>query len=209
MTNFLIIVGVLVVFLAIDWLVGRYRKRHPGAGEEVPPESEWTVRLPDGIYFAPSHTWLSPFPSGIASLGVDDFIARMLSHPRIELLRRQGERILRGDPILRLTSDGHALTVRAPVDAEVLLANDEFTKHPAAIGHGLFELGWIYLLRPARSADVKAMRTGPETRSWMRREFARLKRLLATPGVMREEDWARIDREFLSVAPPIQGGIQP
>ena len=218
----LFFIATVLLFLTIDWLVQRTREKR--AGVPVPAirtAREPSVRLPDGIFFAPSHTWLNLFPSGKVRLGVDDFISGLLQKPAVRLLRAAGEKIGKGDPLLELTSDGHHLTVRAPIDCEILSVNTSLGSNPGLLEEGLFSDGWAYMIKPSRNTDLKGLLLGAETSRWIRTEYQRLKDLLAgsttggalQPAYLQEggppiagvldgmDDavWQKLDSEFLSV----------
>jgi len=218
----LFFISTVLLFLAVDWLVQRSReKRTTLSPAPARPSRELAVRLPDGIFFAPSHTWFSLFPSGKVRMGVDDFISGLLERPAVKLLRTAGEKIAKGDPILELTSDGHHLTVRAPMDCEILEANSALGSDPGLLGDGLFSDGWAYMIKPSRNTDLKKLLLGAETGRWIRTEYQRLKDLLAgvRPGAgpqpaylqeggppiagvldgMDDAVWRKLDDEFLQV----------
>ncbi len=198
----LFVIATVLLFLTIDWLVQRSREKSAAGAVIAPrPARELSVRIPDGIFFAPSHTWLNLFPSGKVRLGVDDFISRLLEKPGITLLRSAGDTIAKGDPILTLRSDGHSLTVRAPIDCEIVSVNDALPRNPQLLEESLFSDGWAYMIRPARNADLKNLLLGSETRQWIRTEYQRLKDLLA--GVSRD---GTLRPAFLQEGgPPIAG----
>lgn len=214
----LFVVATVVVFLGIDWAVRRWRQQ-PSTSQELvksPP-----LRSPEGIFFTPSHTWLSLYPSGKIRLGVDDFISRLVANPAITLLKRTGDRICKGDPLIQLTEGGHSLTIRAPIDGEVLVVNEELSSNPSLLQEQLFSNGWGYVIKPSNLRDLKEMFIGQETKAWLRHEFQKLRDLFATrtkngllqpaflqdggppiAGVLRTMDddmWREIDQQFLQV----------
>ena len=218
----LFVIATIISFLVIDWFVQR-RKERLAAG--IAPVSRVAqtnpVRLPAGIFFAPSHTWLSLFPSGKIRLGIDDFISRLLTRPEIVLLKRTSEQVKKGDPLILLREGKHRLTVRSPIEGEILAVNDELPKHPELLGDQLFSEGWGYIMKPRRSSDVKKLLLGRESRAWIGLEFQRLRDLFAAPGHggelqpvflqdggppvsgalagMDDAVWQRLDSEFLAV----------
>jgi glycine cleavage system H protein len=216
----LFIIATVLLFLTADWAIQRSRQRRSAAPAIAPLAArELTVRIPDGIFFAPSHTWLNLFPSGKVRLGVDDFISRLLEKPGVKLLRAAGDRVAKGEPIMSLKSDGHSLTVRAPIDCEILSVNSALAKNPGLLEEGLFSDGWAYMIRPARNADMKKLLLGNESRLWIRTEYQRLKDVLAGGGdtlrpaflqeggppiagilsAMDDKVWHALDEEFLNV----------
>ncbi len=212
------VVSTIVVFLLVDWVVRRRRaRREAPAGAAIPTRAG--VRTPAGVFFAPSHTWLSLFPTGRAWLGVDDFVARLLEHPRVQFLKRPGERVARGEPLLALADDGRRLTVRSPVDARVAALNSALADPAAPMAEAPFVAGWAVELVPERPADLKAMRVGDETAGWIQEEFRRLRDVLAgaspslSPAMLQDggapiagamkhaadDVWRQFEKEFLEV----------
>jgi glycine cleavage system H protein len=218
----LFVIVTIIVFLTIDWILQRRQQRVTQvAVPETPSIQTLAVRLPEGIFFAPSHTWLNLFPSGKIRLGVDDFISGLLKHPEIRLLKHQGEQIRKGDPLIALKEQDHLLTIRSPIDGHILAANDELPLNPKLLNEQPFSDGWAYMIKPLKLSELKQMLIGAETQSWIKREFHRLRDLLAgvgrngslqpaylqeggppIAGLLSEMDdvvWHQIDQEFLHV----------
>lgn len=208
------VVSTIIIFLSIDWLVRRLRA-HP---VQAPVRRASRIRTPDGIFFSKSHTWVSLFPSGKIRIGVDDFITRLLSKPEIIFMKRTGDIVEKGDPLIRLKEGGHTLTVRAPVSGTVLAANEALSSDPGLLKDRLFSDGWTYIVRPRSAGEVKELFVGSETRVWMHKELQRLRDLFAiglsgdaVPAFMQDggmpaegaldamDDamWQQVDHEFL------------
>jgi glycine cleavage system H lipoate-binding protein len=218
----LFVIATIVIFLTIDWFVQRSRQStvQPIAQKKTSVEP-FTVRLPEGIFFAPSHTWLNLFPSGKVRLGVDDFISGLLKKPVITLLKHSGEEVHKGDPLILLEEANHHLTVRSPLEGRIFATNDDLPKNPQLLKDKLFSDGWAYMMKPYKLNEVTRMLIGDETRTWIRHEFRRLKDLFAglrrdgspQPAFLQEggppisgalssmDDtvWQQIDQEFLRV----------
>jgi glycine cleavage system H lipoate-binding protein len=202
----------IAFFLALDWMLERGRRHSPAAAGGARP----ALRLPRGVFFARSHTWLSLFPSGRAWLGVDDFIVHLLERPRVRVLKAPGERVARGEPLVALDEDGRSLVVRCPVGARVVAVNA--APAAASAGRTLFD-GWVVELEPERVSELRTLLLGEETSAWIREELARLRDLLAgaspglcpaalsdggppAPGALKladAETWRRFEQEFLEV----------
>jgi glycine cleavage system H lipoate-binding protein len=216
----ILVLATIAFFLGLDWLLHR-RQRHAAPTLALLPVTAGP-RLPSGVFFARSHTWLNLFPSGRAWLGVDDFVAGLLERPRIEPLAKAGSRVERGEPLFALTDGEHRLTVRSPLSARVIAANPDLLPHAARSlrpGAAPFFEGWVLEIEPERAADLKSFLIGEETAAWIRGEFARLRDVLAgtgpalspaalhdggmpAPGAMKHvgpETWRRFEQEFLGV----------
>ena len=214
------VVATIIVFLTIDAIVQRSRKKQsqPALSQPV----EYPVRIPDGIFFTKSHTWLNLFPSGMVRIGVDDFVGRMLEHPEIIFLKKPGDAILRGESMLVFREGDRALTIRSPLDGSISSCNENLPKNPSWLKDRLFSDGWGYALKPRRMSDMKDLLLGNETRSWIKAEFGRLRDFFARAtsqgvapaylqdggppmaGIMKTMDkrvWEEFERRFLLVYP--------
>jgi glycine cleavage system H lipoate-binding protein len=213
----LLVLAMIALFLGLDWALQRSRRRAARPQLQAVPASP--IRLPHGVFFARSHTWLNLFPSGRAWLGVDDFVARLLDQPHVEVLAKPGAIVASGDPLFALTEGEHRLTVRSPLAARVVAVNPDVARPGAHTPQAAFFDGWVVEIEPRRAADLKTMLIGEETAAWMRDEFARLRDVFAgagsalspaalqdggppAPGAMRHvgaEVWSRFEQEFLEV----------
>jgi glycine cleavage system H protein len=220
----LFVVATILVFLTIDFFVRKARDRKGiqtvDAIQRAMRQSN-PVRIPQGIFFARSHTWLNIVPSGKVYLGVDDFVSRLLENPEITFLNKTGDKVRKGDPIMLLREDGRELTVHAPVEGEILAVNEILPSKPEMMKEFLFTDGWAYLFKPKRPSELKDMLLGEETRQWITEEFRRLRDVFAgvsqhgelvpallqdggppVAGAMKqmpESVWNRFEREFLEV----------
>lgn len=220
----LFVVATILVFLTIDFFVRKTRERREtltSPAMQRATRQTNPVRIPEGIFFARSHTWLNIFPSGKVYLGVDDFITRLLEKPQITLLSKSGDKVRKGDPIMLLKEDGRELIIHAPVEGEILSVNDELPARPELMKTLLFTDGWAYIFKPKRPSELKDMLLGEETKQWISEEFRRLRDVFAgvsqhgemvpallqdggppVAGVMKqmpESVWNRFEREFLEV----------
>jgi glycine cleavage system H protein len=218
----LFVVLTIVVFLGLEAFVRAARVRRgiqPSGVASASHERTFPVRIPEGIFFARSHTWLSLFPSGKVRLGVDDFVGRLLDKPVVTYLKNVGESVQRGDPLLALREGDRALIIRAPMGGEILARNEEIERRPELLKELLFTDGWAYTIRPRRLSELRQMLLGDETREWIGDEFRRLRDVFAgisagsdlvpallqdggppVAGAMKhmsDDVWRRFEQEFL------------
>jgi glycine cleavage system H protein len=216
MTVFLVVLMV-ALFLLSDWW--RRRSLAAPARAATPRPLVAPVRVPRGVFFAPSHTWLSLLPSGRAWLGVDDFVVRLLEHPRARLLAPAGTAVERGDPLFALEDGEHRLTVRSPIAGRLVAVNPALARQPALPERAPLCETWAYEIQPERAADLKSLLLGEEVTRWMAEEFRRLRDVLAgadpalSPAMLQDggppiagamkhvapEVWVRFEHEFLEV----------
>jgi glycine cleavage system H protein len=178
----LFVIATIIFFLTLDWVSRRVKEKKGAAVPQRQPIPIYPIRVPEGIFFTKSHTWLNLFPSGKVRLGIDDFVGRMVENPQIILLKKNGETILRGEPLLTMKEEEHLLTVRSPIDGEIESINDELPRHPELLKDLLFSDGWAYTIKPRKFSELKGLLLGTETREWMREEFGRLRDFFAGIG---------------------------
>ena len=138
----LLVVATIIVFLTIEWAVRRIqeKKSMSASVQTIPQMHTYPVRLPEGIFFTKTHTWLNLFPSGKLNLGIDDFVGRLLDQPSISYLKREGEQMSKGEPILVLREGNRSLTMRAPIDGTIVGRNEELPKNLFSISNRYYEI---------------------------------------------------------------------
>ncbi|HTX20210.1 MAG TPA: hypothetical protein VMG34_16290 [Bacteroidota bacterium] len=175
----LFFVAMIITFLAADYFVERRKK--PALVASPVRNLNDPLRLPSGVFFSPTHTWLTLFPSGKVRIGVDNFVLRMMKSPQLILLKSPGTAVKKGEPLLQLKDGSRTMTACSPIDGEVL----ELNERPEVSHEGLFSGGWAYTMRPKRSSDITAMLLGEQSQAWIREEFGRLRDFVAgfsSPG---------------------------
>ncbi len=177
-------IGTIVFFLGLDWAYRTLVRRN--AVQSVPvqhaPLPLSLPRVPDGIFFTHSHTWLSLFPSGKVRCGIDDFVSGLIGETKVTLLQPEGAEVRKGDPIARLQNGDRTLTVFAPIDGDIVGLNSNVVENPALLRQKVFSDGWLCAINPRRPSDLKALLLGSETRAWMQNELRRLRDFLAGAG---------------------------
>jgi glycine cleavage system H lipoate-binding protein len=217
----LFVVATILIFLGVDWIVQRRRaKKLAMAGAPIVSvgAQPFPLRIPEGIFFAKSHTWLSLFPSGKVRLGVDDFVANLLERAGVTLVKNVGEHVEKGEPLLVLYENGQALTVRAPISGDIVSVNEKLEEGRGLKHEDLFSDGWAYTIQPSRPDELRGLLLGNESRSWMSGELRRLRDFFAqaiangvpipalqdggtpAPGALLHlgpEVWKRFEQQFL------------
>jgi glycine cleavage system H protein len=195
----------IIVFLTLDAIVRRSKAKQPVPATLMhQPMQAYPVRLPEGIFFARSHTWLSLFPSGKVRLGVDDFVGRLLEKPQIEYLKRDGDQVKRGEPLFALTEGGRTLTVRAPISGRVVGVNELLLQKPELLKENLFSDGWAFTIQPEKSSEVRQLLLGDEARNWIAGEFRKLRDVFA--GVPAEGNL--VPALLQDGGPPVAGALK-
>ena len=173
----LLFLTMITLFLGIDFVIQR-KKKAAHLTQRIQHASS-PLRIPGGIFFAPSHTWLSLFPSGNVRIGADDFVLRMMENPTVVFLKNPGTRARKGEPLFQLKEGSRTLTVRSPIDGEIIAENEDVRAHPEMLKEMLFSGGWAYTVKPERTSELTNLMLGENSRAWIQQELGRLRDFLA------------------------------
>lgn len=140
------------------------------------------VPVPDWLWFAPGHTWLSVASDGVCHIGVDAFLAQTLGGiDRVQFVTTKGfER-----PAAVLTVRDVDVTVSFPNPVFITAVNGALRADPARLARDPYGLGWLFegivrdraTVPDCASKLTEGLFRGEAATSWMRRETLRLRGL--------------------------------
>jgi glycine cleavage system H lipoate-binding protein len=187
----LLVLLTVMIFLGVDFYFQWRRSQRSVEVKQVAPPAyagpgaipllEPSYRTPPGVFFEPNHTWLHLEESGVAKLGIDDFARHIIGKIDGADTKSAGDRVERGEAILRVWRGGRAIAFRAPIDGRVEEVNTELLTAGELRGIEPYTASWLYRIQPKDTSLVtKTMVIGAEAKSWLKREVERLKVFLAT-----------------------------
>lgn len=155
----LLVLFTLIILLIADHFVQKKRKERTVVPEQkaVPavPSLEMPVRLPDGVALATNHVWSKANADGTITIGLDEFLGRMLgtvervTMPRAETLTEPSF------ADVGVEVQGRVLRLASPVAGRVVETNDEVLRNPSLIATDPYGDGWLVRLQSARE-DIAA-----------------------------------------------------
>jgi glycine cleavage system H lipoate-binding protein len=180
----LIFVAFIVISISIDALVRYYRKRvenSPVVSQKVPAVfNESTVLIPQGLYFDKTHTWAFMEANGLVKVGIDDFLQHVTGTLSRVKLKKNGEKIMKGEPLLTITRFGKQLTIKSPVTGFIKSQNVRLETDSKLINSSPFHDGWVYMVEPSHwFRDLQFLVMADKYKEWLSSEFIRLKDFLA------------------------------
>ncbi len=135
------------------------------------------LRVPQGIFLGRNHTWAFLQRSGIARVGLDDFLLNVTGDITVNMLKKPGHALRKGELMATVGQNGRTLRVYAPVSGEVVEANAV----PEISPDDPYGAGWIYSIRPERwKEESRLLMMADEATAWLHREVGRFKDFLAT-----------------------------
>ena len=210
-------------FIALDYFV--LSKRHPAQAVALSAPGLAALPavgrpVPADIYLQPTYTWGRMGSGGEVYLGVHPMLLGLVGAPYDLELRAQGERVAKGEPLVRVTRGGHHLTVRSPIAGRVDHVNRSMTGETLWRDLEEGDGGWLYRLQPENVADeVKTWLRGEPAAEWARRQYDSLRTYLQNAvsdghlgtvmadggelpiGILADMDesvWAGLEDRFLS-----------
>lgn len=184
----LLVVLTILVFLTVDYFL---QKRHAAVVAHGPTVADHPApvglfgrggyRVPQGVFFAPGHTWLHLEESGTARLGVDDFAQSIVGDIDEMITREPGETVRKGDTILQVRHGDRAVAFRSPVDGVIRDVNTDVLGRHEILSMEPHAASWIYRIKPDDTSSLlDGMMLGTAAKEWLRREASRLKVFLST-----------------------------
>ncbi len=186
----LFVVFTFIFFILIDFLVLRAQKKtHPA----FQPSSYLAERLvfdlstlsvPGDIFISKGHTWAKKNEYGLIKVGVDDFIIKSLGNFSVSKITEPGTPVKKGDVIFEGISNGNNFKFRSPVDGEIKFTNPKILNKKINDPYGD---DWsILMLAPEYEISKYQLFSGNEVKSWMKKEFKRLREFLGAHTVKPE-----------------------
>jgi glycine cleavage system H lipoate-binding protein/ABC-type phosphate transport system substrate-binding protein len=196
---------ILIFFasLIILALVAGYLIRRSRASGLVKPVSrqdglsgmdEAGLKIPGGLFFDKTHTWAYMEKDGKVKVGIDDFLQHVTGMiTRVEM-KKEGERVRRGDLLCTLVQQGKQLNIYAPVSGEISECNPAVAGATGIINQSPYTGGWIYSIKPTNwLREIHFMQMADKYREWIKGEFTRLREFLTTSGVVAGALWSTED----------------
>ena len=205
-----LVVGAVIVLpavaIALVWRLATRSRRLERAGD---------VSYERSAFYAPNHTWLAVRTPGELAVGLDDIARRILPSATAVDLPSPGRRFHRGDPVAVVHAGRHVVRIGAPVDGEVVRANEAVRRDPALVRRDPYGRGWLFSIVPA-DAGYAALPRGAEAERWLRCERLRLSRFVEDelglaaadggdlgdprPALLGEAGWRKVVFSFLHAA---------
>jgi glycine cleavage system H lipoate-binding protein len=177
--------------------------------------AEW-FRVPERVFFHRGHAWAEPEPSGVLTVGLDDFAQQLVGPIKAIRLPEPGSTITAGERAWSIAADSKAVDMLAPVSGTVVAVNPEIERHALLANEDPYGRGWLFKVLPKTDATLDGLLSGAAARRWTE-QVTRDLGLLVSPelghvmqdggmpihGLARgidEEHWERIAARFLLTA---------
>jgi glycine cleavage system H lipoate-binding protein/ABC-type phosphate transport system substrate-binding protein len=141
---------------------------------------ENSVLIPKGVYFDKTHTWAFMEQNGIVKVGIDDFLQHIAGPLTRVKMKKEGESVKKGEPILSIIQNGKQLNLYAPVSGIIKEHNKTLDTDSSVINSSPFNDGWVYLIEPTNwTRENQLLFMADKYKLHIKNEFSRLKEFLA------------------------------
>lgn len=177
LAGFAIIIAILSFFI-------RYRKSNNLTGKKIAVQLQRvlnanSISVPKGLFFDKTHTWAFMETDGTIKVGIDDFLQHVTGEITSVKLKKQGEKVKKGDPVFSIVQKGKRLNISAPVSGIILANNPKLFTDSSLLNTSPFADGWIYRIEPTNwIRENQFLFMAEKYSEWIRNEFVRLKDFL-------------------------------
>lgn len=107
-------------------------------------------------YFTEDHEWLR-VENGVVTVGITDYAQEQLGDLVFVDLPEAGRELKKGDTAVVVESVKAASDVYAPVDGEVVEANEALSSDPALVNASATGDGWLWKMRLADESQLEGL----------------------------------------------------
>jgi len=143
------------------------------------------LRIPQGLFYNRYHTWTHLDDSGIASVGLDDFLQHITGEVTFTQLKDPDQMINKGELLTQIDQDGKHLKIFSPISGRILASNATLNENPGIFNEDPYKKGWIYKIKPSHwRKETNSYFLAEEATNWSVKELGRFKDFL-TGGPLR------------------------
>jgi len=107
-------------------------------------------------YYTEDHEWLS-VEGGIATVGITDYAQEQLGDIVFVEAAEVGKTLAKGDTAVIVESVKAASDVYAPIDGEIVEANEALSSDPALLNSAATTTGWLWKMKLADEGQLAGL----------------------------------------------------
>jgi glycine cleavage system H protein len=179
--EYLAIISFFLLLVPFWMLLTRPVKIPAGIRKTIGFLTTGSFRVPQGLFYSKYHSWTHLEKSGLAKVGMDDFLTRLIGEVKLINLRNQGEQVKKGELLAVVNQDGKTLNIFSPVTGEIMAVNDLLVKNPDLLTEDPYEKGWFYKIKPTNWVqETSTCFFADNALTWMEQEFYRFKDFMSS-----------------------------
>ena len=178
--EYLIIIAFLVMIIPFWIIINRQAGITRQIKKTIGVLSANILRIPLGLFYSKNHTWTYLEKSGIANVGLDDFLLHITGEVKFSNLKNPGNFINKGELLADIDHNGKLLQIYSPISGRIMNTNTMLNESPGVINEDPYGKGWIYKIKPSEwIAETDSYYLAEEAIAWSKKELERFKDFLA------------------------------
>lgn len=178
--EYIIIIAFLILLVPFWWFVNRKSRVVQAIKKSLGILKPENLKAPEGIFYNKNHTWAHLQKSGVAEVGLDDWLIHIIGNIDFGFLKNEGEEIKKGETLFEIQNNGKSLKIPSPISGKIINANSHIGHEPQTLMNDPYNKGWIYEIEPANwKAETSSFMVGEEVRNWFKNELLRFKDFVA------------------------------
>jgi glycine cleavage system H protein len=178
--EYLIIIGFLLLIIPFWIFLNRQADLKIKLKNAIGILSDSLLRIPKGIFHSKGHTWAHLNKSGVALVGLDDFLVHITGELRVNSLKNPGEYLRKGEIMAEVVQNGKSLQITSPVSGTVIASNSLLNENPGILNEDPYGDGWFYSVKPNDwKSDISSYYLADEAVAWSKKELLRFKDFMA------------------------------
>jgi glycine cleavage system H protein len=178
--EYLIIIAFLLLLIPFWVIINKQARITRQIHKAMGTLSAGILRIPLGLFYNKNHTWAHLEKSGIADVGLDDFLLHITGEVKFSNLKNPGNFINKGENLADIYQNGKLLQIYSPISGRIMNTNEMLYKNPGIINEDPYGKGWIYKIKPSEwIAETDSYFMAEEAIAWSKKELERFKDFLA------------------------------
>ncbi|HAN00089.1 MAG TPA: hypothetical protein DCQ26_15935 [Marinilabiliales bacterium] len=181
--EYLIIIAFLLMLIPFWRIINRKGNLVAKFQETLGSFTSSILNIPKGVFYCTNHTWAFMEKSGIAQIGIDDWLLHLMGESELVLHKAPGVSVKKGELMAEIKNQDKCLSIYAPISGTIVSAIELApNEHPKSVV--LQTEGRLFNMEPTHwKAETKSFLLGDEAKSWINSEIQRLKDFLAASMV--------------------------
>ena len=174
------VVATIIGFLIIDYFVQRAEKKRVALAPAPSTSTKPRFVIPKGYFFGKGHTWVEVLSNGMARIGVDDFVQRIVGKVDKVTVVPVGSAVRTGDKVFEIKQGTKVMAFHAPISGKLAAFNEDLSSLPNLINKDTYNGGWIAVIQPSDlAADIKKLPIGNDAAQWLREEIKKFRNFIS------------------------------
>ncbi|PLX03900.1 MAG: hypothetical protein C0595_05315 [Marinilabiliales bacterium] len=177
--EYLVIIAFLVLLIPFWRALNKPIKARAIAMSTLQALTANILKIKQGIFYNPNHTWARPEYGGYANVGLDDLLLHIVGPVNIKTLKMSGDRVVKGEQFAQIESAERVLKIKSPLTGKIERVNTLLDKE--TLSNDPYGKGWMYKIKTEKWAEeTNSSIQDNEVAIWFKNELLRLKDFLAT-----------------------------